>query len=261
MVVLYPIPIDPYIEEMLNGKRVIFVAPSSHLMGKGLGEWIDSFDVVCRCNKMPAFDNLYADYGRRCDIYFHSGTLKNQIEYIERTFRYYIDKMPPKVVFFPRRKPQGEYLNILAKEYPEIYVYHPQNENRDIAIHYSQFYYGPNAKRSGITTGLLGLTSLLSFGGMIEVNLTGFDFYASGKQIYHPYPVEENGQIVPTNELYNSEYEDQIEKFGKPVKNFNHEVGLQVFITLELMKEFDCIKVDDVLQNVLDNYREMVESR
>jgi hypothetical protein len=55
-------------EKYINGKRVIFVGPSSIMIGRGLGEWIDSFDVVVRTNHFPIImnDDIAADYGKKC---------------------------------------------------------------------------------------------------------------------------------------------------------------------------------------------------
>lgn len=61
-------------EKYINGKRVIFVGPSPIMIGRGLGEWIDSFDVVVRTNHFPVVmngnKNLEIDYGRKCDVLY-----------------------------------------------------------------------------------------------------------------------------------------------------------------------------------------------
>lgn len=52
----------------LKGKRCIIVGPAAYLKGKGLGEWIDSHDVVVKLNwgeTLPA-----ADYGSRTDVLY-----------------------------------------------------------------------------------------------------------------------------------------------------------------------------------------------
>ena len=54
----------------LAGKRVIIVGPAGYLKDKGLGEWIDLFDVVVGVNH--AYPIKYpADYGTRTDILYH----------------------------------------------------------------------------------------------------------------------------------------------------------------------------------------------
>lgn len=67
----------------ISGKRVIFVGPAPNMIGRGLGEWIDSFDVVVRTNHFPVLmatdKSLAVDYGTKCNVlytnmqYYHKG--------------------------------------------------------------------------------------------------------------------------------------------------------------------------------------------
>lgn len=54
----------------LVGKKVIVVGPAGYLEGKGLGKWIDSFDIVVRINHAIPILNT-EDYGSRTDILYH----------------------------------------------------------------------------------------------------------------------------------------------------------------------------------------------
>ena len=42
---------DPELEKLISGKSVAYVCPSPHLVGKGMGEYIDSHDLVVRVNQ------------------------------------------------------------------------------------------------------------------------------------------------------------------------------------------------------------------
>lgn len=60
---------DPELANLLNGKTIAYVAPSPHLKGLGMGDYIDSHDLVIRINQAcdaPEVD--WKDYGRRTDI-------------------------------------------------------------------------------------------------------------------------------------------------------------------------------------------------
>ena len=60
---------DPVLEKLLSGKKIAFVGPAPNIEGAGLGEKIDSYDLVVRIN--TAYDipeNLWSDYGKRTDI-------------------------------------------------------------------------------------------------------------------------------------------------------------------------------------------------
>ena len=55
--------------ELIGGKRIACVAPSPHLKGLSMGEYIDSHDLVVRINQaynVPKQD--WKDYGKRTDI-------------------------------------------------------------------------------------------------------------------------------------------------------------------------------------------------
>jgi hypothetical protein len=58
----------------ISGKRVIFVGPASNMIGRGLGKWIDSFDVVIRTNHFPVLmkenKSLAIDYGKKCHVLY-----------------------------------------------------------------------------------------------------------------------------------------------------------------------------------------------
>lgn len=69
--------------DYIYNKRVIFVGPAPNMIGRGLGEWIDSFDVVVRTNHFPVLmgedKSLAVDYGTKCHVlytnmqYYHKG--------------------------------------------------------------------------------------------------------------------------------------------------------------------------------------------
>lgn len=57
-------------DDYIRGKRVIFVGPSPVLENTGMGEWIDSFDVVVRANRWFNIHNFHQDYGSRMDVWY-----------------------------------------------------------------------------------------------------------------------------------------------------------------------------------------------
>lgn len=57
--------------ETISGKRIAVVGPSPHLEGVGMGDKIDSYDVVCRLNELLPV-GLEKDYGSRSDVLFWS---------------------------------------------------------------------------------------------------------------------------------------------------------------------------------------------
>jgi hypothetical protein len=58
------------LDKNFDNKRIILVGPSPHLMGKKLGNFIDSFDVVIRVNELGVIEEMTQDYGSRTDVAF-----------------------------------------------------------------------------------------------------------------------------------------------------------------------------------------------
>ncbi len=42
---------NPHLAELIEGKTVAFVGPSAHLVGQGMGDFIESHDVIVRVNQ------------------------------------------------------------------------------------------------------------------------------------------------------------------------------------------------------------------
>ncbi len=63
------------LSDLIKGKRVCFCGPAASNIGKNYGEYIDSFDTVCRINlhttgKYGWDNNLNKDFGSRTDVMF-----------------------------------------------------------------------------------------------------------------------------------------------------------------------------------------------
>jgi len=56
------------LQEYIKDKSVCFVGMAPILMGKGTGEEINSFDVVCRTNVFPIPADYQKDYGTKGDV-------------------------------------------------------------------------------------------------------------------------------------------------------------------------------------------------
>lgn len=57
----------------LNNKRVAFIGPAPNLKGRGLGEFIDSFDIVVRTNhfiELVTDPEIQKDYGKKTTVLY-----------------------------------------------------------------------------------------------------------------------------------------------------------------------------------------------
>ncbi len=63
--------IESYFSSLVKQKNIILVGPARTLIGKELGEKIDSYDAVVRTNNFfGIIDDMHIDYGKRCDILY-----------------------------------------------------------------------------------------------------------------------------------------------------------------------------------------------
>ena len=64
-----------YLDELV-GKNVVIVGPAGYMVGQGLGEYIDSFDVIVRVNHALPIA-LPEDYGSRTTVLYHILSRRN----------------------------------------------------------------------------------------------------------------------------------------------------------------------------------------
>ena len=88
--------------EYLDNKRVVLVGPSPHLINKGMGKFIDSFDTVVRVNELGVSQKYFCDYGSRTDISFLSISEQSISFYREMLKRINIENL--KLIVSPRDK-------------------------------------------------------------------------------------------------------------------------------------------------------------
>ncbi len=66
---------EDFLEELYNDNTVAIVGPSNAIIGKDLGEYIDSFDTIVRLNKsIPLNVDLKSQIGSRVDVLYHALT-------------------------------------------------------------------------------------------------------------------------------------------------------------------------------------------
>ena len=177
--------LEPELLELVKGKRVAFVCPSPHLIGQGMGEFIDSFDLVVRVNQgFAPTEDTWEDYGKRVDILVNClnihklQALHANPEYVQ-TLKYILAPQvslwdTPRVDSFlastgiPHQNVSDGYLFKIFKEVGTT-----------------------------INTGLAGIITLLNY-PIHELYVTGMTFFNMNKM----------------GRIYHNEYHDQAVKFG-----------------------------------------------
>lgn len=120
------------LKDFVRGKSVAFVGLSPCIKGKGLGGEIDSHDIVYRTNMYPLPEDLWADYGKKCDIIaIQRRYRKFSGQYLSNGVKYLIPKLfdserdifhlPHFFVPMSERKVYGKEIS----KYTKMELFHP----------------------------------------------------------------------------------------------------------------------------------------
>lgn len=185
------------LKEYLKGKSVAIIGPGPSLMGKKLGRFIDSVDVVCRVNECFPFDCI-EDYGSRTDLIFHTlseGTLGNFMmsfnEDFERAARI-------KAVICPQLEDNGT--ENKRQNYNSMFLKYEKPPFYSVS---DDFWWSVVRASNGATpnTGTLAIMYLLLF-DIKDLYIDGFDFYKKGenpKVTHYPDYLKWGGDVVKKN--------------------------------------------------------------
>lgn len=154
--------------EYMTNKKVIFVGPSPCIRNKGLGEWIDSFDIVVRTNGSVFFlddPDFNRDYGSKYSVLFFNSQFQRHIQEID------MDKLKARGLkhIYCKSFNSPLYDSIIDNGVPvEVIVQSP----RVLEIR-------------GALMGAIILDMIVSASPK-EFHITGVDFYSNNKQKYYP---------------------------------------------------------------------------
>ena len=201
-----------YLQTLLN-KNVIIVGPAGYLQGKGMGKWIDSFDVVVRINHaVPvAFPD---DYGTRTDVLYHILSHRNAAQMSKKLIdrEEVLEWKKAGVKWLVSRhssisKRIQQVAHILDSVIPWCCMHHTFYEKARRTIGEKS----PN-------TGIAAIMHLLSV-QIRSLTIIGFDLYASG--VYQGYgDVGKNEDASQINDHWHSR-DAQIDYLRKLIRRDN----------------------------------------
>ena len=166
--------LDPYLKKLVEGKSVAYVCPSPHLVGQGMGEFIDSHDLVVRVNQnFTPTEETWADYGRRTDILVNClneikiRALGHNMDYVH-SLRYILG---PMVSVWDKPKIDS-FLESTGVPYQNVCDGYLFNIFREVG--------------TTVNTGLTGIITLLNY-PIKSLYVTGMTFFNMNKmgRIYH----------------------------------------------------------------------------
>jgi len=143
----------------VNKSRVLIVGPSPHLEGMGLGNLIDSYDIIVRMNQgYKLMKELPNDYGSRVDMLFLNGWSSRNVtdKYLKSEYG-----IPAKNIY----KKHRQLKSVIGKKYKV-----PYNTNSNL--------------------GIIAVFNLLDM-GYSDISLTGYSFYQTNTKYSDKY-ISEN---------------------------------------------------------------------
>ena len=123
--------------DYLEGKNVILIGPCNSLIGKNLGDFIDSFDIVVRIKRgYPVPESLYQDLGTKTNLLYTTLRLDNGsnnltkkdveninknnilicypqplINQYQKMYKLFIKKYPNQKIILDKKKKYEDYFN------------------------------------------------------------------------------------------------------------------------------------------------------
>ena len=208
----------------ISNKRVVFVGACPNLKGKGLGNKIDSYDVVIRSNHSWSFgsEDYKKDYGTKCDVL-----------YINR--QYYREMSPFPIEIMKKRGIKW----LCMKGYsPSDYMIFSKYF---FVRHIKEIINIVNKEVKGATMGSYILSDLLSCEPK-EIYFTGIDFFASKSpkfvhnnyreyiEGYLPHKIVKQGNRINANKIEDGHNFNDNARFFKKLFNENKHLKTDNFI-------------------------------
>ena len=168
----------------VKGKRVALIGPAKTLEGTGLGEKIDSYDIVIRMKQPIMPKSLHSDYGARCGVIYPN---INKVSY-PRPFHTFFKEWKAyglKWIVMVRRK-KLRHQSALSSGIRSFFGY------RRVTRHfYRECKVACHCKGRNIPfTGSMAIFDLLRL-PVKELYIAGFDFFANADGHYDGYNTDD----------------------------------------------------------------------
>lgn len=152
--------------KLIEGKDAVFVTPSSCLVGKSKGSYIDSFDIVVKTNGFCMMGrDTYKDYGSRIDILYVNVQFMREV----------VSKMNPFGEYVPKyacTKNENKNARNQLEKYTKVRNFHRSIEE-------------VSSKVKGLLTGTAVIQDILKFKPKM-LYIVGMDIYAVKPKIFVP---------------------------------------------------------------------------
>jgi len=211
--------------KIIKGKSIAIVGPAPTLLGKNQGEYIDSFDLVCKPNlSFNPNEDIQKDYGSRNDIFLTCFNKTPIQEIINSSY----DFKDAKCIVKGQYQPNIEFYKIMI----DFSVC-----NQIPLIDFSNQVFLDCWKEFGInlTTGLNAIKMILDHESS-KIFIAGFSFYDKNLSVYFD-------EFNDSNLSAEGGFPDNL------LRDFNFpELPLQVEVFKKILKENKNIILDEYLE-------------
>ena len=234
---------NPELEKIIYNKSVALIGPSPHIISKGLGEYIDSYDIICRVNDV-SIRNFEEDYGYKTDLVVYSCPTVGNEDFLNRMLISPDVSINIKGLICPTTKADHFFRDSPEENFKKINIFnipffYEGKENYNFLI--KELGTDPNMGMAAIIVMLVYQPKKLF--------ITGYSFYSQFRNnnsleekyasIYYP------GAVLP---------QFQTSALNPPLGH-NQIIQKEYFKNVLLAKYSDIIQIDSFLELVLNiNY-------
>jgi len=232
---------DDRLASLVNGKNVVIVGPSPHLVGQKQGEELDKYDTVCRVNEILPF-GLEKDYGTRTDILFHcAGTpALDRLREVYHKFPQITEAI--KLAICPQALVDDRKLHEAWRQTGIPIPFH--------TVGYDWWFDACLRIGAEATTGVLAIVLLMEQYKPKSLTITGFSLYVQGlgpRERHHSAYLTYGGDAVSSRATISNKKHSQL----TPDKLDRQKVFLRNMQVLYGKRKF---KVDSFLKDILKNH-------
>ena len=210
----------------IKNKSLIIVGPSPSLIGKKLGNFIDSFDVIFRIKKsFPVPKEYEVDLGTKTDVLISHLKISSR-NYNQNNFKNYKAKIfnnNLKYIYFPYPlyKHFIRFKNEFTKECPKIKVpiITQDNQKKFLKLY-------NDLDNNDPTAFLASIFSLLDY-DIKDIYITGITFQKDGFLNYYKTKKEDESCVLRTKKVHNMDNEF---KYFKKLVNLEKRIKLDTYL-------------------------------
>jgi hypothetical protein len=235
----------------VNNKKVIIVGPAQYLNGKGMGKFIDSYDIIVRLNNSyPIKKESFADLGSRTDVLFHTGAINTTLKYAANKLglgRIETLELNKLKWFISKRNPitGGKAEKVMIDKLTGL-IEKRKSKIRMVAIE-TFFLRKLRAKLENTDPNMSTLAIMyLLQSSLKELYIIGCDFYGTGYN---------NGYTVSPDWLWEDSKKRLVRKDNKKPRTpkIRHDWEIQKIFLHKLRLKEKRIKMDKTFDNALKN--------